>query len=208
MPSKNLRNTCRKACCNNKKNVGAKWANYLDKCKTINPCKNAMPIQPIISNNESSKIMKSRITQHSHRGWRRVSWSKFKLEQQTKSFKTKIIGKSDLFNPGKTRCPFKPDTTPPIITLNGDNPLNYYLNDIFNDPGATAWDNYNEDITSSITKTITNDQKQAISTINMATSGIYTITYAVKDEANNNAIPLIRTVNVTQSFFTYNYINR
>ena len=102
------RNTCRKACCNNKKNVGAKWANSLDKCKTINPCKNAKPTQPIISNNESSKIIKSRISQHSHRGWRRVSWSRFKLEQQTKSFKTKIIGKSDLFYPGTTRCGINP----------------------------------------------------------------------------------------------------
>ena len=88
----------------NKKNVGAKWANYLDKCKTVNPCKNSRPTQPIISNNESSKIIKSRIAQHSHRGWRRVSWSRFKLEQQTKSFKAKIIGKSDLFYPGTTRC--------------------------------------------------------------------------------------------------------
>ena len=41
---------CKKDCCccrklvANKKNIGAKWANYLDKCKTPNPCKLSKPI--------------------------------------------------------------------------------------------------------------------------------------------------------------------
>jgi len=97
-----------KACCMkiiaNKKNIGAKWAKYLDTCKTINPCKNTVPVPPKAFTNKSSKMEKSYIAQHSHRGWRKVSWSRFKLEQKTKSFKTTTIGKSDLFYPGTTRC--------------------------------------------------------------------------------------------------------
>ena len=42
------------------------------------------------------------------------------------------------------------DTTAPVITLLGDNPMTIEVGSTFTDPGATATDNYDGDLTSSI----------------------------------------------------------
>ena len=76
------------------------------------------------------------------------------------------------------------DTTPPVITLTGNNPMTITVGDTFNDPGATASDNVDGDISSSISAT---------SNINTAIAGTYTITYTVNDTAGNNSA-LVRTV--------------
>lgn len=70
------------------------------------------------------------------------------------------------------------DTSAPTITLNGDNPVSLILGDTYTDAGATATDDVDGDLTSSIVVS---------GTVNNALAGTYTITYAVSDAAGNAA---------------------
>ena len=76
------------------------------------------------------------------------------------------------------------DTTAPVITLLGDNPLNITKNAAYTDPGVTANDAVDGDLTVITT-----------GNVDTATLGTYTITYTVADLSNNNATAT-RTVNV------------
>jgi hypothetical protein len=84
----------------------------------------------------------------------------------------------------------KDDTTPPTITLKGNNPMTVSLNSSAPaDPGATANDDKDGDISSSVTS----DWSSTNPNVNVA--GAYTITYSVSDAAGNNTTET-RTVNV------------
>ena len=91
-----------------------------------------------------------------------------------------------------TRTVVVADTTPPIITLIGANPLSLEasLTDAYPDPGATASDNIDGDITSSIVM---------VGTVNMAVPGTYTVTYDVMDAAGNAATQVTRTIVVADT---------
>jgi len=82
-------------------------------------------------------------------------------------------------------------TTPvnhaPVITLVGANPAEVNVGEVFVDPGATANDNEDGNITANII---------ASSTVNTTIPGTYTITYNVKDSQGLAAIEVTRTVNV------------
>jgi len=80
------------------------------------------------------------------------------------------------------------DTSAPVITLLGANSLNLTVGDTYTDPGATALDNIDGNITSSIV--VGGD------TVNTAVAGTYVVTYDVSDAAENSALQLTRTVNV------------
>ena len=82
------------------------------------------------------------------------------------------------------------DTTAPVITLIGSNPIDVEAATTYTDAGATAQDNYDGDITSSITTT---------NNIDMNTVGTYSVIYNVADANGNSAVPLIRTVNVVDT---------
>ena len=71
-----------------------------------------------------------------------------------------------------------PDTTAPVITLIGSSTINLPLGDTFTDPGATATDNVDGDLTSSITTS---------GTVDTSTAGTYIIAYSVSDAASNTA---------------------
>jgi autotransporter-associated beta strand protein len=77
------------------------------------------------------------------------------------------------------------DTTAPVVTLNGANPLQIYKGATFSDPGATVTDNVDA------TRTITGS-----GTVNTASVGNYTRTYNATDAAGNLALPVTRTVSV------------
>jgi len=77
------------------------------------------------------------------------------------------------------------DTTPPVITLNGNNPQNVALNSTYSDPGAIVTDNC--DPTQSITGS---------GTVNTSVAGSYTRTYSHTDSSGNQATQKTRTVNV------------
>ena len=70
------------------------------------------------------------------------------------------------------------DTTPPVITILGDNPLNLQVGDTYTDPGATAQDNVDGNVTASI---------QTSDNVNTSAAGSYNVTYMVNDAAGNTA---------------------
>jgi hypothetical protein len=76
------------------------------------------------------------------------------------------------------------DTTAPVITVLGDNPLTVLLGSTFNDPSATATDN----VDGSVTVT-------ASGSVNTAVVGTYTINYSAIDAAGNTA-SATRAINV------------
>ncbi|MDC1310092.1 DUF5011 domain-containing protein, partial [Flavobacteriaceae bacterium] len=79
------------------------------------------------------------------------------------------------------------DTTAPVITLTGENPVTVELGATYTDEGATASDNYDGDITDSIvTET----------TVDTSVVGSYTVTYNVTDANSNHATTVTRIVNV------------
>ncbi|MEH6536949.1 MAG: immunoglobulin-like domain-containing protein [Psychroserpens sp.] len=80
-----------------------------------------------------------------------------------------------------------PDTTAPVIILVGDSTINLNLGDAYTEQGATATDNLDGNLTSSIAIT---------GTVNTTTAGTYLVNYNVSDAAGNAATPVIRTVNV------------
>ena len=65
---------------------------------------------------------------------------------------------------------------PPIITLTGSSTINLTIGDIFTDPGATAKDNIDGDLTSSMTTS---------GTVDTFNAGTYTIVYSVLDSVGN-----------------------
>ena len=81
-----------------------------------------------------------------------------------------------------------PDSTPPVITLVGDNPINLVQGAPFTDPGATAADDVDGDISGDIV--VSGD------TVDTNTVGAYILSYDVSDAASNDATTVTRTVNV------------
>ena len=72
------------------------------------------------------------------------------------------------------------DTTlPPVIYLIGSSTMYLQVGDIFTDPGATATDNVDGDLTSSITSS---------GTVDTTTTGTYTIEYSVSDAEGNSVL--------------------
>lgn len=72
----------------------------------------------------------------------------------------------------------KPDTTPPELELLGDDTMKVVLNKSFDDPGATAKDNQDGDLSDNILIT---------SELNTDKTGTYKIYYTVTDEDGNKA---------------------
>ncbi|HWX20328.1 MAG TPA: choice-of-anchor tandem repeat GloVer-containing protein [Candidatus Binatia bacterium] len=68
------------------------------------------------------------------------------------------------------------DTTPPVITLLGDNPLTHQLGTPFIDPGATAWDICAGDLTSTV---------EPYKDVDPNTAGTYFHIYEVSDPCGN-----------------------
>ncbi|WP_405574794.1 reprolysin-like metallopeptidase [Winogradskyella sp. Asnod2-B02-A] len=85
------------------------------------------------------------------------------------------------------------DNIAPVITLNGDSIINLIVGSTYTELGATATDNFDGDITSSIV--IGGD------TVDSNTLGTYLVTYNVSDTAGNAAAEVIRTVNVVEATY-------
>ena len=80
------------------------------------------------------------------------------------------------------------DTTIPVLTLNGDNPVEHECGTDYSDLGAFAADSCDGDITSLIVTTNPVDAN--------SNTGTYTVRYNVRDVSNNAAVEITRTVNV------------
>ncbi|HUY62504.1 MAG TPA: DUF5011 domain-containing protein, partial [Candidatus Paceibacterota bacterium] len=68
------------------------------------------------------------------------------------------------------------DTTPPVVTLNGAAAMQITVGTTWVDPGATATDNVDGNLTSKIVET---------GKVGTSTPGIYTLTYSATDSAGN-----------------------
>ena len=89
------------------------------------------------------------------------------------------------------------DITAPSLTLSGSAEPYLLLGSSWSDPGATATDDIDGDISASITS--------GGDTLNTNTIGTYTITYNVSDAAGNAAEEISRTVHVVHPFDARNY---
>jgi len=81
------------------------------------------------------------------------------------------------------------DTTPPIITILGNNPAEVECHGSYSDAGATATDNTDGNLTGSIATS---------NTVNTAATGTYAVNYSVRDVAGN-AATATRTVKVVDT---------
>ncbi|MFZ3167418.1 MAG: NosD domain-containing protein, partial [Candidatus Methanoperedens sp.] len=90
----------------------------------------------------------------------------------------------------KTRMVNVVDTKKPVISVLGSNPVTVEAGSSYTDAGATASDDVDGNITSSMI---------TANPVNTAVVGTYTVTYNVKDSSNNNADPKTRTVNVVDT---------
>jgi hypothetical protein len=81
----------------------------------------------------------------------------------------------------------KTDFKAPVITLKGDDYLTISRNSTFEDPGATAIDNVDGDISNRI---------QVSGLVDSSQFGIYNLVYTVTDVAGNAATPVVRNVEV------------
>jgi VCBS repeat-containing protein len=79
------------------------------------------------------------------------------------------------------------DSTPPTLTLRGEPTINLVIDSPFADPGATAVDDVDGDVSSRIVVS---------GSVNTAMLGTYVLTYAVSDLSGNAAAPVTRTVNI------------
>ena len=82
-------------------------------------------------------------------------------------------------------APAPVDTVPPVITLIGEATVTIMEGDNYQDPGATAEDDVDGDLTHMI---ITHNP------VNTDVPGTYKVTYNVSDEAGNQAKEVVRTV--------------
>ncbi len=82
-----------------------------------------------------------------------------------------------------------PDTTAPVITILGSNPVSLNVGSNYTDAGATATDNVDGNLTSEII---------LVNSVNTSAVGNYTVTYNVTDAAGNSAL-VTRTVIVRAS---------
>jgi hypothetical protein len=88
------------------------------------------------------------------------------------------------------------DTVAPVITLNGAGEVYILIGSTYTDPGATAEDDVDGDLTSEITVT---------GSFNSAAEGDYIITYSAADSAGNEAAPVTRTVHVLHPYDARKY---
>lgn len=86
------------------------------------------------------------------------------------------------------------DTIIPEISLNGDYAITLQKGETFTDPGASAQDDFDGDISANIVVT---------GNVDVNTAGTYELKYNVVDSAGNQAIEVIRTVKVLPSIYAY-----
>jgi large repetitive protein len=90
-----------------------------------------------------------------------------------------------------TRTVHVTDTTPPVLTLLGSDPVTLECGSPYTDAGATALDNCGGDLTGSIVI--------GSAAVDTGTAGTYVVTYNVSDGAANAAVEITRTVNVVDT---------
>jgi hypothetical protein len=88
------------------------------------------------------------------------------------------------------------DTTPPVITLDGSATMTIELYTPWVEPGYTASDNNDGDISNNVVIT---------GIVDVSNVGVYTLYYDVSDNAGNEAVTVTRTVNVAEPIPVWSY---
>ncbi|MBI9015520.1 MAG: DUF5011 domain-containing protein [Clostridiales bacterium] len=86
----------------------------------------------------------------------------------------------------------EPDTTPPLLTLNGDRHMILEVGSTYNEPGAQAIDNFDGDISNDIVIS---------GTVDVLNIGFYSLDYSVTDQAGNQSNIEVRTVEVIETLY-------
>lgn len=81
------------------------------------------------------------------------------------------------------------DNLPPVIVLTGDATITLTVGDVYNEPGYTALDDNDGDISTLV---------QTSGSVNTSVAGTYTITYTVTDSEGASASPVVRTIIVEE----------
>ncbi len=90
------------------------------------------------------------------------------------------------------------DNNLPVITLIGNSEITVYVGTTFTDPGVTAYDNEDGDLTEFISET---------SNVNTSIVGTYSIQYDVTDSNSSNAVTVTRIIHVVEiSNMVYNNV--
>jgi len=148
----------------------------------------------VIANNSSQNFQPQALTQTTK--YRRidiVEWNNSVCERATNLITISVIP-SDQSPCSSTSS----DTTPPIITLTGATTITLTQGDDWTDPGATATDNIDGDLTSSITISMPHTPP----IIDTANTGTFYISYTVFDSSGNRA-DVVRTVIINEASLTY-----
>lgn len=106
-----------------------------------------------------------------------------KVGEYTVTYSAKAMGQTQKV----TRTVKVVDTQKPTLTLEGDEKITVTRGKEFTDPGFTATDNYDGDLTGKVTVSGEVDTSKA---------GTYTLTYEVSDSSGNAAEKVTRTVTV------------
>lgn len=91
------------------------------------------------------------------------------------------------------------DFTPPILVLNGAQNLTLECGSPFEDPGATALDNIDGNLFNEIVAHIENASGESLESLDGAPAGNYTIEYQVSDSSGLAALPVTRSVTISDS---------
>lgn len=83
----------------------------------------------------------------------------------------------------------EPNENPPLITLEGDAEVTIDVNTVYIDPGATAFDQEDGDLT---------DDLVVSGNVDSSSVGQHVLSYNVTDSDGNEAVTVFRTVNVSQ----------
>ena len=91
--------------------------------------------------------------------------------------------------------PFPIDFTHPELALNGPPVVTLECGEAWADPGASAYDNFDGDITANVTATLLDGDGDA-GAVESASPGEYTLTYTVSDASGLAAEPVSRAVTI------------
>ena len=89
-----------------------------------------------------------------------------------------------------------PDTTAPVITLNGDATVNIANGAVYTDAGVTITDNKDKNLAAVVSYT---KGGQVVASIDTSVTGTYIVHYNVSDAAGNKAVEVTRTVIVAEA---------
>src|SRR5699024_12396516 len=92
---------------------------------------------------------------------------------------------------GNGEDPEPEDTVAPVISLNGDNPMEIEVGSTYDEPGATAEDDVDGDVSVAI---------EVSGDVDTSTVGEYEVVYTVSDEVGNEATET-RIVNVLEAVY-------